>query len=87
MPLARRLVDRLVRAIRPWVERARAIPPATDLAESIRASGAGSCINYSMATICGTRIDHHRSQRGSLPRAHGNASLDVGILDSYLKRT
>lgn len=58
MPLTRRLLNRLVHAGRRWVQRAGAIQPGTDLAESFGAFGAGSYITYPMATMYGAPSIH-----------------------------
>lgn len=58
MPVTRRLLNRLVHAGRRWVQRAGAIQPGTDLAESFGSFGAGSYITYPMATMYGASSIH-----------------------------
>jgi len=58
VPLLRRVLNRLVHAGHDWVERAGAIQPGTDLAESFGTFGAGSYIAYPMATMYGARSIH-----------------------------
>ncbi len=58
MPLTRRVLNRLVHAGRRWVQRAGAIQPGTDLAESFGSFGAGSYITYPMATMYGASSIH-----------------------------
>jgi acetyltransferase-like isoleucine patch superfamily enzyme len=58
VPLTRRVLNRLVHAGRRWVQRAGAIQPGTDLADSFGTFGAGSYITYPMATLYGARAIH-----------------------------
>ena len=58
MPLTRRILNRVVHAARRWVERAGAIQPGTDLAESFGTFGSGSLITYPMATLYGASSIH-----------------------------
>lgn len=58
MPLTRRVLNRLVHAGHRWVQRAGAIQPGTDLAESFGTFGAGSFITYPMATMYGAASIH-----------------------------
>jgi acetyltransferase-like isoleucine patch superfamily enzyme len=54
----RRVLNRLVHAGRRWVQRAGAIQPGTDLADSFGTFGAGSFITYPMATLYGASSIH-----------------------------
>jgi acetyltransferase-like isoleucine patch superfamily enzyme len=58
VPVARRVLNRLVHAGRRWVQRAGAIQPGTDLAESFGTFGDGSYITYPMATMYGASSIH-----------------------------
>ena len=58
MRLTRRAVNRLVHATRGWIERAGAVHPGTDLADSFGSFGAGSLIAYPMATMYGASAIH-----------------------------
>ena len=58
MPLTRRVANRAVHAVRRWVERAGAIQPGTDLAESFGSFGTGSYISYPVTTLYGSRAIH-----------------------------
>jgi acetyltransferase-like isoleucine patch superfamily enzyme len=58
VPVARRVLNRIVHAGRRWVQRAGAIQPGTDLAESFGTFGAGSYITYPMATMYGASSIH-----------------------------
>jgi acetyltransferase-like isoleucine patch superfamily enzyme len=58
VPATRRVLNRLVHAGRRWVQRAGAIQPGTDLAESFGTFGAGSYITYPMATMYGAAAIH-----------------------------
>jgi acetyltransferase-like isoleucine patch superfamily enzyme len=58
VPVARRVLNRLVHTGRRWVQRAGAIQPGTDLAESFGTFGDGSYITYPMATMYGASSIH-----------------------------
>ena len=58
MPLTRRLANRVVHAARRWIERAGAIQPGTDLAESFGSFGSGSYIGFPVTTLYGARAIH-----------------------------
>ena len=58
MRLTRRALNRLVHAARDWIERAGAVHPGTDLADSFGSFGAGSLIAYPMATMYGASAIH-----------------------------
>jgi acetyltransferase-like isoleucine patch superfamily enzyme len=51
-------LNRWVHACRRWVQRAGAIQPGTDLADSFGTFGAGSFITYPMATLYGASSIH-----------------------------
>ena len=54
----RRLLNRFVLAAREWVEEAGAIQPGTDLADTFGTFGAGSYIDFPVASLFGTRSIH-----------------------------
>lgn len=54
----RRILNRLVLAARDWVEEAGAIQPGTDAADGFGSFGAGSYIDFPVASLFGTRSIH-----------------------------
>jgi acetyltransferase-like isoleucine patch superfamily enzyme len=66
--LLRRPLNRLVHAVRRWVDATGAIQPGTDLAESFGTFGAGSFIAYPTGTLFGQRAIH--LGEGTLIGAH-----------------